>query len=155
MERVQIGCSRVAPSTSRLCERFFSARRKPSTSRGMNEPNGELPLRCRRLFEPRADRVRRLVKDDLAIGPLLEHLVLGELTRQLEWSKERATLGHDRTRDGIKVDGLLEAADGRAVGVEVKTGETVRTDDFRSLRHLQATAGRIFHRGFVLHGGHR
>lgn len=97
--------------------------------------------------------VKRLAKDDAAIGPLLENFVLGELSRQLGWSSERVTLHHYRTRDGIEVDAVLEAADGRIVGVEIKAGETVRTDDFRSLRHLQARAGRHFHRGIVLHAG--
>lgn len=97
--------------------------------------------------------VRRLVKDDLLVGSLVENFVLGELARQLEWSRERAKLHHYRTRDGVEVDGVLEAADGRIVGVEVKAGETVRSDDFRALRHLQAHAGTAFHRGLVLHAG--
>ena len=48
---------------------------------------------------------------------------------------------------------MLEAADGQVVGVEVKASESVRTDDFRALRHLQQHAGRRFHRGVVLYSG--
>jgi hypothetical protein len=35
-------------------------------------------------------------------------------------------LHHDRNRDGVEVDAVLEAADGRVVGIEVKAGATVR-----------------------------
>jgi len=98
---------------------------------------------------------KRLLKDDVAIGPLLENFVLGELARQLEWSQTHATIHHYRTRDGNEVDCVLEAADGRLVGFEVKAGETVRTDDFASLRHLQQRIGERFHLGVVFHTGQR
>ncbi len=100
-------------------------------------------------------RAARLVRDDTALGPLLENFVLGELARQLTWAETECRLHHYRTRDGIEVDGVLEASDGRLVGVEVKAGETVRTDDFRPLRHLQARTDRRFHLGLVLYGGDR
>lgn len=98
---------------------------------------------------------KRLLKDDAAVGPLLENFVMGELARQLEWCETRATLHHYRTRDGDEVDGVLEAADGRIAGFEVKSGETVRADDFASLRHLQQRVGERFHLGVVFHTGRR
>jgi uncharacterized protein len=97
--------------------------------------------------------VKRLVDDDTALGPLLETFVLGELARQLEWSETRATLHHSRTRDGIEVDALVEAADGRVAAFEVKSGETVRSDDFAPMRHLQQRLGERFHLGVVFHTG--
>jgi uncharacterized protein len=97
--------------------------------------------------------VKRLVDDDSALGPLLETFVLGELARQLEWSETRATLHHYRTRDGIEVDAIIEAADGRVAAFEVKSGETVRTDDFAPIRHLQQRLGERFHLGVVFHTG--
>lgn len=99
--------------------------------------------------------VKRLTKDDAALGPLLENFVLGELARQLGWAKERARLHHFRTRDGVEVDAVLEAADGRVVGVEVKSSETVRAEDFAGLRHLETKAGARFHHGIVLYAGSR
>ncbi len=78
----------------------------------------------------------RLAKDDAAVGPLLENFVLSDLARQTGWSSERVTLHHFRTRDGIEVDGVLEAADGRIVGIEVKAAETVMASDFSGLKHL-------------------
>lgn len=97
--------------------------------------------------------VKRLMDDDTALGPLLETFVLGELARQLEWSETRATLHHYRTRDGIEVDAVLEAADGRVAAFEVKSGETVRSDDFAPMRHLQQRVGENFHLGVVFHTG--
>lgn len=97
--------------------------------------------------------VKRLMDDDTALGPLLETFVLGELARQLEWSDTRATLHHFRTRDGIEVDAVVEAADGRIAAFEVKSGETVRGDDFAPMRHLQQRLGKNFHVGVVFHMG--
>lgn len=96
---------------------------------------------------------KRLARDEAALGPLLENFVLAELARQMGWATTRATLHHYRTRDGIEVDAVLEAADGRIVGIEVKAGETVRTEDFSGLRHLQARVPERFHLGVILYSG--
>lgn len=97
--------------------------------------------------------LRRLAREEPSVGALVENFVLGELARQLGWSTQRASLFHYRTRDGVEIDAVLEADDGRIVGVEVKTGETVRSDDFSHLRRLQSVAGARFHLGVVLHSG--
>jgi uncharacterized protein len=88
-----------------------------------------------------------------AAGPLVENFVLMELARQLTWSDERAGLYHYRTRDQLEVDAVLETPDGRVVGVEVKAGATVRTEDLAGLRHLEARTGDRFVAGFVLYTG--
>jgi predicted AAA+ superfamily ATPase len=95
----------------------------------------------------------RLARDRHLLGPLLENLTLGELARQVGLSDEPLTLAHYRTRDGVEVDGIIEHADGRVVGVEVKAAETVRTEDFRPLRHLRERLGSRWHAGLVLHLG--
>lgn len=48
---------------------------------------------------------------------------------------------------------VLEHAAGDIVGIEVKAAETVRSDDFRGLRHLADRLGTRFRAGFVLHAG--
>jgi predicted AAA+ superfamily ATPase len=88
-----------------------------------------------------------------AIGGLLESFVLSEIARQLTWAQVSAQLFHYRDRDQNEVDGLLETYDGRVAGVEVKASETVRADDFRSLRLLQRRLGQRFVGGFVLYCG--
>lgn len=100
-------------------------------------------------------KLKRLLSDDVAVGALLENFVLGELARQCGWSSVSASLSHFRTRDGVEVDGILEADDGRLVGIEVKASETVRLEDFSGLHHFAARTPKQFHHGIVLYAGER
>lgn len=95
----------------------------------------------------------RLQRDEALAGPVLENLVLSELAKQISWSLTRPWLGHYRTRDGDEVDGVLEAPDGRIVGIEVKSARSVRSEDFRGLKHLQSRVPQRFHHGVVLYTG--
>lgn len=96
---------------------------------------------------------RSLARDQSKVGPLIEGFVLSEIARQLSWSETRAELFHYRTKDKVEVDGVLEARDGRIVGIEVKASLTARDEDFRGLRHLQRRLGDRFWRGVVLYAG--
>jgi uncharacterized protein len=95
----------------------------------------------------------RLRRTDSLVGRLIENFVIGELARQLTWAQTSAQLFHYRTKEHVEVDAVLEAADGRLVGVEVKADETVHRSDFAGLRHLQSRLGNRFHFGLVLHAG--
>ncbi|MGQ0574013.1 MAG: ATP-binding protein [Pseudonocardia sp.] len=95
----------------------------------------------------------RLGEPGGAAGAVVENFALMELARQLTWSDERARLYHYRTKDGVEVDGVLETPDGRVVGVEVKAGATVRTEDLAGLRLLRRQLGDRFVAGFVLYTG--
>lgn len=86
-------------------------------------------------------------------GPVLENFVAAELSRQLTWSDERVRLYHWRTKDRVEVDVILETPDGRVVGIEVKAGATVRSEDLSGLRKLSELAGEKFVAGFVLYTG--
>lgn len=88
--------------------------------------------------------------DAALAGRLVETFVTGELRAQSEWSQARPGLFHFRDRDGAEVDVVLEAGDGRVVGVEVKVGATVRADDLRGLRLLERRLGADFAAGVVL-----
>lgn len=99
-----------------------------------------------------ADAARLLAQPDL-LGGLLETFVASEVRKLLTWSGTRAGLFHYRTLPGQEVDLLLERADGRVAGLEVKAGATVQAKDFRGLQHLKETLGDLFHRGVVLYGG--
>ncbi len=96
---------------------------------------------------------QRLGEPDGLSGSMMENFVLMELARQLTWSEQRATLHHYRTKDGIEVDAVLETPDGRVIGIEVKAGATVRTDDLSGLRHLAERVGDRFVAGYVLYTG--
>ncbi|MBB4687610.1 ATP-binding protein [Amycolatopsis jiangsuensis] len=93
------------------------------------------------------------VANDATTGGLVETFVLGELARQITWSQTMPRLHHYRDRDGYEVDAVLEDNSGRVVAVEVKAAETVRSDDFRSLRLLQRRLGDRLRAGFVLYCG--
>lgn len=93
------------------------------------------------------------VSNDVTTGGLVETFVIGELARQSSWSQTMPRLHHYRDRDGYEVDAVLEDNAGRVIGIEVKAAETVRNDDFRSLRVLQRRLGDRFRAGFVLYCG--
>lgn len=86
-------------------------------------------------------------------GGLLEGLVVGELRRQLGWSSQRASLYHYREHRGAEVDIVLEAPDGRVVGIEVKASSTVQPKDLAGLSILRDKLGTRFVAGYVLHTG--
>lgn len=96
------------------------------------------------------DRVKR---DPDLLGGLLETFVAGEVRKQLGWSRTRARLFHYRTLPGQEVDLLIERADGRVVGLEVKASASIQARDFKGLQGLSETLGDKFHRGIVLYTG--
>jgi uncharacterized protein len=95
----------------------------------------------------------RLGEPGGSAGPMMENLVAMELARQLTWSEERGRLYHYRTKDKVEVDVLIETPDGRVIGIEVKSGATVRTEDLAGLRNLARLLGDRFVAGYVLYTG--
>lgn len=95
----------------------------------------------------------RLTADGSLLGPLFETFVLCEVDRQTTWSALAPALHHYRAHDGREVDIVLEDAEGRVAGVEVKCAASVSADDFAGLRSLAEDAGRNFAAGVVLHTG--
>jgi predicted AAA+ superfamily ATPase len=90
---------------------------------------------------------------DSATGRLIETFVFAELCRQLTWAETDATLFHWQDRSGAEIDFVLESADGRVVGLEVKAGQTPKREWFRWLEHMRDTLGESFIAGVVLYGG--
>lgn len=88
-------------------------------------------------------------------GPLLESFVVGELARQRTWAETPVDLFHFRDREQREVDVVLESADGRVVGVEVKAAIDIDEADTRWLRWLRDHLGQRFVHGVVLHLGDR
>lgn len=76
-----------------------------------------------------------------------------EPARQLTWNRERITLWHYRTKDKLEVDAVLEAADGRVVGIEIKAASTLQRRDFVGLNHLATRLGDRFVADYVLYTG--
>jgi uncharacterized protein len=101
----------------------------------------------------RTDR-RRLGDDDSLLGAVLKCFVGMELAKQISAAKTRASLLHMRTAAGAEVDFVVEGADGRVAGVEVKASATVRGEDFKHLALLRDRLGdERFVRGVVLYAG--
>lgn len=67
-------------------------------------------------------------------------------------SERRVSFSLYKTKDLDEVDVVIEDRRGRVIGIEVNASATVKTDDFRGLRHLQAAVGDRFLRGLVLAG---
>lgn len=99
----------------------------------------------------RAVTPERIARDRSAFGPILESFVFSELLKFGGWSDERLTFSHYRDKDQYEVDVVIEDRRGLIVGVEVKAGATVTSDDFRGLKRLQEAAGDQFALGLVLY----
>lgn len=99
----------------------------------------------------REDELARLSNDKTRFGALLESFVVSELMKLASWSERRVSFSHYRTKDLDEVDVVIEDRRGRIIGIEVKASATVKADDFRGLRQLQAAVGDRFVRGLVLH----
>ena len=97
-----------------------------------------------------AGRVRA---DSSLLGPLTESFAMTELMKQQTWSRRTVSLHHYRTHGQKEVDAVLEARDGRLVGIEVKSGTAVRPSDLSGLHDLAKASGDRFVRGVLLYLG--
>lgn len=90
---------------------------------------------------------------DPATGQLVETFVFTELRRQATWAATEVGLYHWRDRDNAEVDLVLEAADGRVAGLEIKSGHTPRSEWFRWLAEMRDSLGEKFRAGIALYAG--
>ncbi len=101
----------------------------------------------------RIDRER--LREDAALrGLVLEDYVGMELVKCAAVGSATDVL-HYRTTKGAEVDFLLESADGRIAGVEVKASRSVDAHDFKRFERLEQSLGERFARGVVLYTGDR
>lgn len=94
-----------------------------------------------------------LLKDRQRVGPVLENFVIMEIRKQLGWSQITPRLYHYRDASGNEVDLVMEAPDGRLVGIEIKASIEVGRHDFRGLKELASQCEKDFVRGIVLYAG--
>jgi len=86
-------------------------------------------------------------------GPLLESFVFGELLKFCTWSERRYAMSYYRDKSQREVDFVIEDAQGRLVGIELKSAATVDSRDFSGLRHLASLTGDHLVAGIVLYDG--
>jgi len=93
----------------------------------------------------------RLKANRSEFGALLESFAFSEVMKLLTASDLQLTPYHFRDQQMREVDVVLERDDGVIVGIEIKAGATVKSQDFAGLRTLaQACKGRFAY-GVVLY----
>jgi predicted AAA+ superfamily ATPase len=96
--------------------------------------------------------VEGLELDRNRLGSLLEGFVFAELVKIVGLMQGSTSISHYRDKDKVEVDFVVEHAR-RIVGIEVKAGATVKTDDLTGLKRLRDATGKAFACGIVLHDG--
>lgn len=91
--------------------------------------------------------------EDPATGQLVETFVFAELRRQLTWAAADTAIFHWQDREGAEIDFVLETADGRIIGIEVKSRQTARPEWFRWLTQMRDSLGSRFIAGIALYAG--
>lgn len=138
-----------------ILERLFLLRQVPPWSHNAVSRLTKTPklhfLDTGLLAALRGDTAAELQKERTGYGPLLESFVVSEVLKIATWSEKRLRLSHFRTKDQDEVDLVIEDRRGRVIGIEVKASATVRPQDLRGLRQLQAAVGDKFVHGLVLH----
>lgn len=92
---------------------------------------------------------RRIAGDDLLSGRAYESFVAMELARLLPYTATAPKLRHWRGAHGEEVDVVLEDRRGRVVGVEIKSGATVRPEHLRGMHRLRELTGESFVAGLI------
>ena len=97
---------------------------------------------------------QRLEEMPSILGGAAENFVINELCKQASWNDRRIKIFYCRFSDNrSEIDIILENERGKVVGIEVKTSETPRPDDFKHFKQLKEMIGDDFLRGIVLYSG--
>ncbi len=96
---------------------------------------------------------RRLLRNPVELGSLLESFVYNELRKQALWMDDPLTFHHYRDKDQVEVDLVIEDAAGGCYGVQVKAAASLRAHDFGGLRRFRRAAGHRFRMGVLLYDG--
>lgn len=160
-EKVALSRQTVDATYLPLLETVFMAVRLPAWSRNLlsritRHPKSYVADTGVAAHLLRVDEVALADPMCAATGPLVETFVVNELIRQQSFGSDAVSLSHYRTHDGVEVDVVAEAPDGRVGGIEVKSSASVSSTDFRHLarlRDLLDVSGGQFVRGVVLYTG--
>ena len=95
----------------------------------------------------------KLADNPHLLGHFLESYVFCELKKQASWLAEPLYFSHYRDKDKIEVDIVLQKADGKVIGIEVKAGATINASSFQGLERLRQAADNDFQMGIILYDG--
>lgn len=97
--------------------------------------------------------IERLTKDPFLVGSVIENFVVLELLKQISWSDMNIQMFHYRDYAQSEVDIVLEGPAGGLVAIEVKSSQTISSDDFKGLKNFQNFVGDKFRQGILLYTG--
>jgi hypothetical protein len=101
-----------------------------------------------------ADRLSPIDPDAVRrFGALLETFAVTEVLKQSGWASVQVAPYHFRTSDGVEVDLVLEAYDGRVAAIEIKAAGRVTAAATAGLTHLRDRLGDRFVAGVLLTTG--
>lgn len=95
----------------------------------------------------------RLTKDQNLTGNVIENFVVLELLKQISWSDLNVQMFHYRDYKHSEVDIVLEGPGGDLVAIEIKSSQTISSDDFKGLKKFQESVGKKFIQGILLYTG--
>ena len=94
-----------------------------------------------------------IASDRRTIEPLLGCLVYAEVVKAIAQSGVATDTWHYRDKDQVEISLVLEREQGALVGVDVKSGATVKRADFKGLVRLKEVTGKRFACGILLYDG--
>ena len=87
-------------------------------------------------------------------GKLMETFIYSEIAAQVDAGDDRFSLYHYRDNEQREMDMLIESDEGDLIGIEIKAGLTVRSEDFQHMRWFNKhVAGKRSFTGILLYAG--
>lgn len=96
---------------------------------------------------------KSILENGKLFGSILENFALLELKKLISFSLSPVDLYHYRTQTGTEVDMVLENRSGQIVGIEIKSSETISSEDWKGLKVLAEEMGEKMIRGIILYPG--
>lgn len=94
-----------------------------------------------------------LVGKNEHLGNLVETFVYSELIKHQSYSEENVEIYHYRDQQQKEVDFVIESNSGDIVALEIKSGSTIKKEQFKGLLALAQTIKKNHFKGIVLYGG--
>jgi len=94
-----------------------------------------------------------LVGKNEHLGNLVETFVYSELIKHQSYSEENVEIYHYRDQQQKEVDFVIESNSGDIVALEIKSGSTIKKEQFKGLLALAKTIKKKNFKGIVLYGG--